>query len=375
MRKIQCIIKVTNGCNLRCKYCYNAAKEFKKDIISLDKVEKLFAAFSDFDCIQVIFHGGEPMLAGIEFYKKVLELEERFNVMSGVTFENLIQTNASLIDGRWLSFFKKNGFAVGISFDGIYNDEYRGETQKTLRSIELLKKNKFSFGCMTVVAGANYDINKNYEYFKSLGVSIDFSYVAVEGSAKNIEALLANDDYIKQTIELFDRWIYDVDGIGVRNLEFMIKKILKCNYEYCSNGSCVGNFFCIDVDGSVYGCSMESAKKYCFGNISRIESFHDIVNSDNFKLYINGSIERRKQCSANCQYFEYCKGGCNDNAITNGDITQPNKEYCKYFITVFTHIKQKIEEIYANKVDLSTLNPHFTKALISATSIDEKGSI
>lgn len=375
MRKIQCIIKVTNGCNLRCTYCYNAAKQFKSDIISLDKLEKLFKVFSDFDCIQVIFHGGEPMLAGTDFYDEVLELEKRFTMLSGVTFENLIQTNATLIDNRWISYFKKNRFAVGISFDGIYNEECRGQTQKTLKAIELLKSNKVPFGCMTVVADAKYNIYKNYEYFKSLGVSVDYSYVAVEGNAKSIENVLENDEYTKQVVDLFDKWIVDTEGISVRNLEFMIKKVLGCDYEYCTNGSCVGNFFCIDVDGTVYGCSMESAKKYPFGNIKEFESFHDIINSEVFKTYVKGSIERRKKCASGCEYFEFCKGGCNDNCIGNGNISEPNKNYCEYFKTLYKHIKEKIAQIYADKVDLSTLNPNFTKALIQTTAIDEKGKI
>ena len=90
MRRIQLIIKVTNGCNLRCKYCYNAAKEFKHEVISLDKVDKMFALVADFDRVDVIFHGGEPMLASREFYTQVLELQKKTSVQTGVTFSNQI---------------------------------------------------------------------------------------------------------------------------------------------------------------------------------------------------------------------------------------------------------------------------------------------
>lgn len=374
MRKIQCIIKVTNGCNLRCKYCYNAAKQFKNEIISVDKLEKLFSLFDGFDCVQVIFHGGEPMLAGMDFYERVMNLEREFTVMKGVTFENQIQTNATLIDKRWLSFFKKNKIAVGISFDGIYNDAYRGQTQKILKSVELLQKNGVPFGCIAVVADPQYNISENYNYFKTLGIKVDFSYVFLEGDAKNINVLNV-DDYTKQMVELFDRWIYDKDGISVRNFDFMIKKVLHCNYEYCSNGSCIGNFFCIDVDGTIYGCSRESVKKYPFGNVKEFNRYSDIINSENFKLYVTGSIKRRNKCSTNCSFFEFCKGGCTDDAITHGDITEPNKSYCTYFGTLFTHIKKKVEEILESKADLSAFNPNFTQALIQKMSIDEKGRI
>ena len=375
MRKIQTIIKVTNGCNLRCKYCYNAGKHFKNEIVSLEKLEKFFSLFADFDCIQVIFHGGEPMLGGIEFYEKVLEIQKHFNYAGGVTFENLIQTNATLIDARWMSFFKKHKIAVGISFDGIYNEEYRGETKKVLKNIEALKKNGFSFGSKAVVADPHYDLLKNYEYFKSIGVPVDFGYVAVEGGAKEIGSLLDSEEYLRQSKELFEKWVYDREGISVRNFEFMMKKVLGCNYEYCSNGSCVGNFFCLDVDGSIYGCSMESAKQFCFGNLSEFSSYHDLINAEAFKRYVLGSIERRKTCKETCAHFDYCKGGCNDDAITNGDITKPNRAYCKYFSALFTCVKNKIDEIFKNKVDLATLNPHFAKVLMQSTTVDETGKI
>ena len=375
MRKIQLIIKVTNGCNLRCKYCYNAAKHFKNEVLPMEKLEQFFALFSEFDCLQVIFHGGEPMLGGIEFYEKALEIQKKLNFQSGVTFENLIQTNATLIDKRWLNFFKKNNFAVGISFDGLYNEEYRGGTKQVLGAIELLKKNGFSFGAKSVVAAPDYKLLENYEYFKSLGVAVDFGYVAVEGGAKDMDGVMDSGEYLKQSIELFDHWIYDREGVSVRNIDFMIKKVLKCNYEYCSNGSCVGNFFCLDVDGSIYGCSMESAKQFCFGNLSEFKSFHELINSETFKSYVKGSIERRRQCQQDCEYFDYCKGGCNDDAIANGDITKRNKAYCKYFTALFAHIKAKIDEIFAQKTDLSTLNPHFAKALIGSATIDEAGKI
>lgn len=374
MRKIQCIIKVTNGCNLRCKYCYNSAKQFNNAVIPIETVERMFSLLDEFDCIQVIFHGGEPLLAGMDFYDKVMELQRIYTVRKGVKFINQVQTNATLLDRRWLSFLNKNKIAVGISFDGLYNGEYRGKTEKVLNAINLLNKSKSHFGCIAVVADKDYSISDNYDYFKKLGLKVDFSYVFIEGSAKDIN-VLDIDSYTQQLIDLFDRWIYDVDGIAVRNLDFMIKKILKCNYEYCSNGSCIGNFFCIDVDGSIYGCSRESVKQYRFGDISEFNSFHDIINSESFKKYIGGSIERRKKCAENCAFFEYCKGGCTDDAINNGDITQPNKSYCKYFRALFSHIKSKIDEIFQNNVDLATLNPHFKKALIQTTAIDEAGKI
>lgn len=374
MRRIQLIIKVTNGCNLRCKYCYNAAKEFKHEVISLDKVDKMFALVADFDRVDVIFHGGEPMLASREFYTQVLELQKKTSVQTGVTFSNQIQTNATLMDSKWLDFFKANKIAVGVSFDGIYNDAYRGKTRDTLNAIDLLKKNKMQFGCIAVVADKDYDIAKNYEYMKSFGVNVDFSYVFIEGNAKTIDVLPV-ESYVQQMVELFDYWMYDREGTPVRNFNYILNKIFHCGSEYCCNGSCIGNFFCLDANGDIFGCSRESMHKYCFGNVAEVHSMSEILNSKGFKELIIGAITRRKSCAEKCELFDYCKGGCSDDAITNGDISKQNPRYCFFFKTLFNHIKAKVDEIFEQKVDLSTLNPYFRKALVQATSLPEEDSI
>ena len=105
MKKVQLILKVTNGCNLRCKYCYNGGKHFKEGIMGPEIVDKAISLFDGFDCIQVIFHGGEPMLGGLSFYQKVLEIEDYYTAKRGVLFDNVVQTNATLINDKWLSFF------------------------------------------------------------------------------------------------------------------------------------------------------------------------------------------------------------------------------------------------------------------------------
>ncbi len=374
MRRIQLIIKVTNGCNLRCKYCYNAAKEFKHEVISLDKIEKMFHLVADYDRVDVLFHGGEPMLASKDFYKQVFELEKKVAVQTGVTFTNQIQTNATLLDSGWVHFFKDNKVSVGISFDGIYNDAYRGKTQDTLNAIERLKKNHMQFGCIAVVADKDYNIAKNYEYLKTIGVNVDFSYVFIEGNAKTIEVLPV-ESYVQQMLDLFDAWIYDKKGTPIRNFNYILNKIFHCGSEYCCNGSCIGNFFCLDVNGDIFGCSRESVHQYNFGNVKDVENMSGVFNSEGFKSYISGAIARRKSCAGTCELFDYCKGGCSDDAITNGDISKQNPRYCFFFKSLYTHIKEKVDEIFEKKVDLSTLNPYFRSALIQATSISEVDSI
>jgi uncharacterized protein len=131
----------------------------------------------------------------------------------------------------------------------------------------------------------------------------------------------------------------------------------------------------MDVTGNIFGCSRESVHKYCFGNVDSVKTLSEVYNSKDFKEYIMGSIARRNRCQGVCEVYDYCKGGCTDEAVSKGDITKQNPQYCYFFKTLYKHIKTRIDEVFANKVDLSTLNPQFKKMIAQSTSITEIDSI
>jgi len=369
MKKVQIILKVTNGCNLRCKYCYNAKKFSKTDLVNPEYFRKFLEVLVDFESVNVIFHGGEPLCGGIQFYKDILEIEDYFKAKRGMSFTNVIQTNGTLLNSKWISFLKKNNFQVGISYDGIYNEQYRGSSKETINGIKMLKEAGIIGGALAVVADPEYDMVENYKHFKELGVNADFSYVFLEGNATSIPTI-DSVTYTNQLKKLFDLWLYDKDGIQVRYFMMILRKIFNCQYTYCFNGSCVGNYYCLDNDGTIYGCSRESALMFPFGNIKDINEYGDILNSEGFRKYILGAINRRASCAKTCPIYKKCYGGCNDYAINGGDINQPNPLYCTHYKAMYEYIEKTIKEVLEKNIDLSELNPGV--ALIYKQSIGVK---
>lgn len=369
MRHVNIVVKVTNACNLRCKYCYNQDTEYASAVLPLERLEKFLTMLTaKYDSIEVIWHGGEPLLAGIEYMTRAMEAEERLRLTTGVKITNKMQTNGTLIDRSWVAFFKKYSVKPGISFDGIENDKHRQGTAKVLSAISLMQKEKVRFGTLAVVADKDYDILENYKFFAAKKVATDFSPVFPEGGAKSMTALDA-EKFASDMIALFDYWLYDKEGVGVRLFSSYISMILGKSCRICSNASCIGTFFSIYPDGNIYNCGRASMTQYPFGNIDDITSVDDILSSDGFRDLLVGAIARREKCKESCELFPYCCGNCSDQAIIEGSLDKAPAFSCYAFKAIFTHIRDKVNKIIEDKVPLTDLNPTMKSIWIDCFSI------
>lgn len=357
MKRINVIVKATDACNLRCKYCYNSETEYKRDVLSIERFDKLMRLLSEaYDEVELIWHGGEPLYVGLDFYRQAVEVEEKYFREKGLKTKNLIQTNGTLINKEWVKFFKDYKFYPGISLDGIHNDKYRQQTEKTLNAIELLQKAGLKVGCMAVVADEEFDVLENYKYFASKGVDVAFSPMFNEGAGKNLGGISAKY-YVDQMNRLFDYWLYDKNGVGVKEFRTYVSMALGGCEKVCTNSSCLGKWLSISADGSLCNCGRYLVKEYPYGNIDDIEDISEVFRSEGFKAMLRGSIERRKKCLEKCDYFKYCEGGCPDMSLIAGDLSSPAPFNCATFIGVFMHVQAVMNQILADKVPLDALNP------------------
>jgi len=378
MKKVEVILKVTDACNLRCKYCYNSERSYSDACLSHERFEKLLnVLLTGYNLIHIIWHGGEPLTAGIDYFERAMDIERKVHIQSGVVIENSIQTNGTLINGDWIRFFKKYDFKVGISFDGKDNERYRQGTQKTLKAMTQLRKAGLRFGCNAVVADNQYDLAENYAFFKSLGVSFDFSPLVFEGGAKSLPSF-DTAAYAKALTDLFDQWIYDSDGVGIRTFGLYLNLASGGNYRICSCCSCHMKYVSVSHDGTVYNCGRDSMGAYPFGNIDDFATVNDIFESEGALALISGSIERRRQCKETCEYFSLCAGGCADIAILEGGIDRKPTNYCYLFKTVYAHVAKVFRELLENNTPLHELNPMVKRILarsVSKTNTTTKNDI
>ena len=351
------ILKATESCNLRCRYCYNCETDYRSELLSRERLEKLFTLLaSGYNCVNIVWHGGEPLLCGIDYLSYAAELEDELYRSAGVPFINSIQTNATLITSEWIRFFKKYRFKLGISFDGIRNSEYRQQSEKVQSVLRLLQRRKLPFGCLAVVADDSYDMIENYKFFRDRGIHFALSPMFCEGGGEKLPALTAKV-YAKNIKELFLYWLYDTKGVNIRLFTDYISMLFHSSTRTCTNGSCHGKWLGVTPDGNLYNCGRSAIKRFCFGNIDDIETISEAFSGEGFRELLVSAIARRNKCKESCAMFEYCQSGCSDCAMIENGLENIPSFSCETFREIFPFIRDEMQRVLKERIPLSKLNP------------------
>ncbi len=357
MKSIHVILKATESCNLRCRYCYNCDSQYSGELLSRERLEKLFRLLvSAYDRVNIVWHGGEPLLCGIDYMRFAVELEEELYRDTGTPFSNSIQTNATLITPEWIRFFKKYRFKLGVSFDGIGNSEYRQQSEKVLSVLRLLQRRKMPFGCLAVVADDSYDMIENYKFFRGRGIHFALSPMFREGGGENLPTLTAKT-YIENTKRLFQYWLYDTQGVNIRLFSDYIAMLFNSSSRTCTNGSCHGKWLGVTPDGNLYNCGRDAIKRFCFGNIDDIETIPEAFSGEGFRALLVGAIARRNKCKESCALFPYCQSGCSDCAMIENGLENTPSFSCEAFRGIFPLVRDEMQKALQERIPLSSLNP------------------
>jgi len=289
------------------------------------------------DHLHLIWHGGEPLLVGSTFYREIIEIENEYS--SRIKITNSIQSNGTLLNQEFASILYSAGFQIGFSFDGTTNDVTRGNTDLTLRGINIARLNNQRISIIKVMLKEDLDnIRSIYSYFKSMNADVKMNplfrcELVSDGMLYNAS------QYVAAMRELFCEWICDdACSIRVDPLETYIALLTGKGNRDCSHGSCLTKFLSINHNGEVYPCSRYFPPDFSFGNISNIGSISDVFSSSGFIKIVSSAIERRKSCSEQCDYFQYCQGGCNHDAFIEGSIEETGFFSCLVFKGLFGYI-------------------------------------
>ncbi|MFC1697959.1 radical SAM protein, partial [Nanoarchaeota archaeon] len=292
IKKLSIIMKTTENCNLDCVYCYEGEKcklNMGYGVLdeSINKISGYMKNNFEIPGINFIWHGGEPLLLPIGFYKKALVLQDKYEDLH---YKNSIQSNLTLFNKEWLDFFKENDFTVGTSLDGPkdMNNKSRGDSfDRIFSSLKLAKKKNYNISAICVLGKHNsYDVNSLYEFFKKEQIDFEVNMTTSDGNAqKNNDIVITPEEYGKAMVDIFDLWLYDVRKpvLNISNFLRFSAGILDIGVNECIHtGNCSGQFYSIDPIGDVYPCGRFNGKEtfeFKLGNIIE-DNFEDIVNSD-----------------------------------------------------------------------------------------------
>ncbi|MBL7155109.1 MAG: SPASM domain-containing protein [Candidatus Portnoybacteria bacterium] len=306
-----------NSCNLHCDYCYHENLSRRPLAKMNERVLGKFIkeSLSLFDGVRYIWHGGESMLAGIDFYKKVLVLQKKYKRINQSVI-NGIQTNATLVNENWGQIFADNNFYVSTSLDGTkdLHDLHRDNSyDRVVKGIEILSKHLNRVGIILVVNKDN--VHFPDEIYKSFCVhnwyrGFELHPCMPIADSKN-ELVPDENDLLNFMCRIFDLWWgQDDPKIVIRTLRDIIRVFLGVYPITCASQrkGCL-HISSIDYDGNIYTCSRFMKEKEGYlGNILE-DTLYNLLQSERTQKIYQLMVELPKECLS-CGWLNYCGGGC-----------------------------------------------------------------
>ena len=351
------IIKIVGDfCNLRCSYCfYNTKDQLTPHVMEEWLLEKFISEYMQLfpGNIYFIWHGGEPLLAGIPFFQKILELQAR-NSREGYTIKNAVQTNATLVDDKWADFLKTHNFRVGVSLDGgrESHDHFRknhggkGSFDQVVRGVEILRRHGIEPGFIQTlthdnVARAEEDFNffANIVGAKRWGTNEFFDGQAINKAMVNQS--VTNEELTQFLKTCIDSWLRaDNPELQIREIDNFLSGVYGKRAPSCTfNGTCTG-YFCLEHSGEIYPCDrLSNRPELLFGNLSK-HPLLEILNSPARLRYAESVNSLHPDC-AECEWQKACHNGCTANRIGG---TGGKYHFCETRKAIFAYLKEKVEE-------------------------------
>lgn len=364
MQSVTFLIKPASSlCNMRCRYCFyhdiSDIREVKSmGMMSEDTAEALiraaFSAVAPGGFVQFTFQGGEPTLAGLEFYRRFMALEAQYRPKN-VTVGHAIQTNGLALDGQWAAFLKEHGYLVGISLDGnqAIHDAYRrdaagdGTWERVTQKIALLDHYQVESNLLCVVSSTvAKNPQKVYAAMKKLG-NHPLQFIPcldpMEAQRGKESYSLKPEGYGRFLCGLFDCWHRDWKTgtyVSIRNFDDYLRILLGMPPSTCAASGACGSYLVVEGDGSLYPCDFYVLDQWYLGNI-RTCTVAEALSGEKSKQFLADGQKRPEDCRA-CPYAPLCRGGCKRDWMENG-----GNYYCSSFRTFFAYALPRLQEMAA----------------------------
>ena len=365
MPPISLLIKpASSNCNLRCEYCfYHSIAETRMtesygmmSVQMLEMMVKKALEFADGTCT-FAFQGGEPTLIGLEFYKKLIEFERKYNIKK-VEINNALQTNGIVINGEWAKFLAENNFLVGLSLDGSkdMNDSMRidatgkGSFTKIMNTVQLFNKYKVEYNILFVVSAiVARHANKIYNFFKKN----DFRYLQFIPCLDPLNEKPGNHGY-SLTPErlalflknLFDCWYDDImkdNMISIRYFDNLVGLMMGIRPEACGMlGECSCQFV-VEADGGVYPCDFYVLDEWHLGNIFE-DDFETLRFNETAVRFVETSRFIDHKCEE-CKWANLCRGGCRRTREPYENNKPVLNYYCLSYTEFFEYAAPRLYQI------------------------------
>jgi len=343
----------TLGCPGRCKYCWSSAEG--SPIMTIDTVKDVVVWLKDFkkERVTFTFHGGEPLLAGADFYRQALPL-----LAGGFELppEFAIQTNLWRMTPELASVLAEYHVPIGSSIDGhedITNSQ-RGDGyyEKTMAGYEIAKTAGLSVRFICTFTNKSVKHREEiFRFFREKGFVLKLHPALPSIKSENPkEWALEPEEYGELLVYLLDKSLENLGKVEVMNINDLCRCVFTRRGSVCTYVDCMGSTFAIGPDGSIYPCyRFIGMPEWVMGHVREKPSVEQLMDSEPgkrmtaFKTYVDTACK-------DCTHIRYCRGGCPYNAIApSGGSLDGVDPHCTAYRRIFDEINERLnEEMFAD---------------------------
>lgn len=354
------------ACNLACSYCYYLEKsnlfQNEKSYLMNDEVLEHYVIqqieATESTIVNFSWHGGEPTLAGLDYFKKIVSLQKKYLPKEKTIF-NGIQTNGTLLDEEWCKFLAKENFYVGISMDGPpeLNDAHRktGGNKKTsdkiLKGYKLLQRYGIQHEVLCVVHAGNVGKPLEiYRFFKELGAKfLTFLPLVIPDSDSPTgvrEPSVPSREFGIFMSRIFDEWINnDIGNIKIQLFEEASRVAFHQDHTLCIFKKTCGRVPVVEHTGNFYSCDHYVDSEHLIGNILD-QPLSEHLNSERQIAFGEAKQKTLPQYCLNCEVLEFCNGECPKNRFVATPDGEPGLNYlCEGYKYFFNHCRPFVDAL------------------------------
>jgi uncharacterized protein len=366
-REFQVFVKPIGAvCNLDCHYCYYLKKgqlypkgesfRMPDELLEAYIVQHI-KAYPE-NLIRFSWHGGEPTLLGIDFFRKIIKLQNTHKPPD-TRILNGIQTNGTRLNEDWCRFLAEEGFVVGLSLDGPQNmhDQHRltkdrkSTFEDTIRGYKLLRKQGVNCDILCVVNAHNCQHPKEvYRFFKEIEAPyISFlPMVEQQPKAKNgvSESTIPAEAWGDFLCTIFDEWVeQDVGSIKVQIFEEATRTAFDQEHSLCIFRPICGDIPVIEHNGDFYSCDHFVDIEHRLGNIMETPLV-GLLESQAQRAFGQAKLDTLPRYCLECEVRDMCNGECPKNRFIQTPDSEPGLNYlCAGYKRFFTHCQPFVQEV------------------------------
>lgn len=337
----------TLGCPANCSYCWSSEED--SPIMSIETIKEVVAWLKEFrdDPVTFTFHGGEPLLAGADFYRQALPMLAEGSGEHGASFA--LQTNLWKMTPELAQVLAEYNIPIGSSLDGPkkLTNSQRGEGyyEKTMAGYEIAKANGLDVRFICTFTSHSIKFKEDiFNFFLENNLTLKLHPALPSLRDENPDKwTLSPEEYGELLVYLLDKYLENMGKIEIMNINDLCKCAFTGRGTVCTYVDCMGDTFAIGPDGSIYPCyRFVGMPKYIMGNVHDHPSVDDLAQSDAWKLMHQFKDYVDTNC-ADCAHIKACRGGCPYNAIapTEGEIKGVDP-HCIAYKRIFDEITNRL---------------------------------